>query len=114
MAKNSFGKQIKSVRKAKGLTQAQLAEKIGRSEKHISKIETGVYFPNYSTLNKILQVLDIKIENIEQEIDNIKGISKPHCYTKLLQILNSATEKELEYYYSLIKQAQKWTKNHKK
>ena len=53
MAKNSFGQKLKQVRKAKHLTQEALAELAGINEKHISKIETGVYFPTYNTLNKI-------------------------------------------------------------
>ena len=53
MNKKSLGEKIKAVRKAKKLTQAQLAELSGTNEKHISKIETGVYFPTYTTLSKI-------------------------------------------------------------
>ena len=52
-SKNSFGQKLKQIRKAKNLTQAQLAELAGANEKHISKIETGVYFPTYTTLTKI-------------------------------------------------------------
>ena len=106
---NSFGEKLRKLRKDKGLTQAQLAEKIGRSEKHVSKIETGTYFPNYATLNKILHALDLKIEDVGLDLKNIKKTSHNPYYTKFLQILNSSTEQELEYYYRLIKQAKSWT-----
>lgn len=36
-----IGKRIKSVRKAKGLTQEQLAERCGCTSTHISNIENG-------------------------------------------------------------------------
>lgn len=36
-----IGKRIKSVRKAKGLTQGQLAERCGCTSTHISNIENG-------------------------------------------------------------------------
>ncbi len=106
MAKNSFGKKLKQIRKSKNLTQAQLAEISGINEKHISKIETGVYFPTYHTLIKILNALNLKIEDIEfvfttNPIDNL-------FYAKSLQILNNAkSEQELEYYYGALRQAQK-------
>ena len=41
-----IGRKIKSFRKKRGLTQAELAEKIDLSEKHISKIEAGVHLPS--------------------------------------------------------------------
>ena len=37
-SKNSFGQKLKQIRKAKNLTQAQLAELAGANEKHISKV----------------------------------------------------------------------------
>ena len=107
MTKNSFGQKIKQIRKSKNLTQAQLAELAGVNEKHISKIETGVYFPTYNTLIKILQALNLSIEDVGLNFDNVKSNNSPF-YTKSMQILNSATsEQELEYYYGQLKQAQK-------
>lgn len=105
MAKNSFGQKLKQVRKAKHLTQEALAELAGINEKHISKIETGVYFPTYNTLNKILTALDLNIEDVE--LNSLKTNDSPF-YIKALQILNDAkSEQELEYYYGILRQAQK-------
>ena len=44
------GKRIKELRKAKGLTAEQLAEKLYRSTKAISSWETGVRFPSIDNL----------------------------------------------------------------
>lgn len=105
--KNAFGQKLKHLRKAKNLTQAQLAELAGANEKHISKIETGVYFPTYTTLTKILKALDLSIEDVGLNFEHINSSESPF-YTKALQILNSASsEQELEYYYGQLKQAQK-------
>lgn len=107
MTKNAFGQKLKQIRKAKNLTQAQLAELAGANEKHISKIETGVYFPTYATLTKILQALNLSIEDVGLNLEHVTSSDSPF-YTKALQILNSATsEQELEYYYGQLKQAQK-------
>lgn len=106
MVKSSFGQKLKQIRKAKNLTQAQLAELAGANEKHISKIETGVYFPTYKTLIKILEALDLSIEDVGLNL-NATEINNSPFYLKSIQIMNSATtEQELEYYYGVLKQAQ--------
>lgn len=107
VAKNSFGQKLKQVRKAKHLTQEALAELAGINEKHISKIETGVYFPTYNTLSKILTALDLKIEDVGLDFNSLNTNNSPF-YIKALQILNDAkSEQELEYYYGALRQAQK-------
>lgn len=107
MTKNSFGQKLKQIRKTKNLTQSQLAELAGINEKHISKIETGVYFPTYSTLTKILNALNLSIEDVGLNFEHL-SVNKSPYYVKAMQILNSAnSEQELEYYYGTLKQAQK-------
>ena len=104
MAKNILGKTLKQMRKAKGLTQAQLAEIADANEKHISKIETGVYFPTYATLSKILKALDLNIDDLGIDLCSVQ--KKSPYYIKSIQIINSAAnEKELQYYYGVLKQA---------
>lgn len=107
MSKNSFGQKLQTIRKSKNLTQAQLAETAGVNEKHISKIETGVYFPTYTTLTKILKALNLNIEDVGLDMSSFSNNNSPY-YLKSLQILNSAaSEDELEIYYGLLKQGQK-------
>lgn len=107
MAKNSFGQKLKQIRKSKNLTQEALAELAGINEKHVSKIETGVYFPTYTTLNKILTALNLKIEDVGLDLNSLKTSENPY-YLKSLQILNNAkNDKEFEYYYGVLHQAQK-------
>ena len=107
MAKDSFGQKLRQIRKSKKLTQEKLAELACMNEKHISKIETGVYFPTYNTLNKILKALDLKIEDIGLNTSSF-NTTDSLFYVKSLQILNSAeSEQEQEYYYGILKQAQK-------
>ena len=50
---NSFGKKLKQIRLSRGLSQEKLAEMADVHEKHISKIETGRFHPNFETLNKM-------------------------------------------------------------
>lgn len=54
-----FGANLRHHRKAKGLTQAELAEAIGVSEEMISKVERGVASPSFPTIEKLSDTLDV-------------------------------------------------------
>jgi transcriptional regulator with XRE-family HTH domain len=59
-----LGRHIQKVRKAKGLTQDQLAERIGTSTPWIGHIETGRELPNVKMLEKIARVLKVKVKDL--------------------------------------------------
>ena len=73
MNQEKIGKFIAELRKEKNMTQEQLAERLGVSNKSISRWENGVTMPDYSLLNEICGLLDINInelmsgEKIEKE-----------------------------------------------
>ena len=54
--KRQVGRRIQEARKGKGLTQAQLAERLGMSKEHISYIETGKR--GLGSLDTIEQIAD--------------------------------------------------------
>lgn len=55
---------IKILRKRKGLTQHQLADKLGVTDKAVSKWERGLGTPDISMLNKLALILDIDTDNL--------------------------------------------------
>ena len=59
-----LGRSIRKIRKAKGLTQEQLAEKIGTSTPWIGHIETGREVPNLTMLQKIAHALGVKVKEL--------------------------------------------------
>lgn len=61
---NKTGKTIAKLRKEVGLTQAGLAEKLGVSDKAVSKWERGIAFPDVSIWNKLSILLDTDIESL--------------------------------------------------
>ena len=73
MNQEKIGKFIAELRKEKNMTQEQLAERLGVSNKSISRWENGVTMPDSSLLNEICGLLDINInelmsgEKIEKE-----------------------------------------------
>ena len=58
------GKFISQKRKEKNLTQEQLAEKLGVSNKTVSKWETGKCMPDYSVVKILCEELDITIAEL--------------------------------------------------
>ncbi|MEM1312562.1 MAG: helix-turn-helix transcriptional regulator [Patescibacteria group bacterium] len=56
--------RIKEIRKAKKLTQKQLAELMGVNQPEIARIERGESAPNLSTLYKFLFAVDARLEII--------------------------------------------------
>lgn len=58
------GKTIAQLRKAAGFTQASLAEKLGISDKAISKWERGIAYPDVSLWNSLSILLDTDIESL--------------------------------------------------
>lgn len=59
--KENIGHLISEARKAKGLTQQELAQKLNISDKAISKWETGKNLPDLDMLRKIEEELEIKL-----------------------------------------------------
>ena len=58
------GKFIAERRREKGMTQAQLAEKIGISDRAVSKWETGRGMPEYSLLIPLCRELEISVNEL--------------------------------------------------
>jgi len=54
-----FGTNLRHHRKAKHLTQAQLAEKASLSTEMVSKIERGIAAPSFTTIEKLSEILDV-------------------------------------------------------
>lgn len=53
-----------------------------------------------------LTALDLKIDEVGLNLEKVSVNDNPF-YIKSVQILNNATEQELEFYYSLLKAGQK-------
>lgn len=58
MDNQKLGIFITELRKEKGLTQAQLAQKLNVTDKAVSKWERGVGFPDIKLLEPLADVLD--------------------------------------------------------
>ena len=79
MNQSSIGQTIAQKRKAKNMTQSQLAEKLNISNKAISKWENGKCMPDYSIIEQLCSELDITLNELisgktEPETNNEKQL----------------------------------------
>lgn len=58
------GKLIAALRKEHNLTQSQLGERLGVTNKTVSRWETGTYLPDIETLQLLSQTLHVTIEEL--------------------------------------------------
>ncbi len=56
--------RLKTLRQAAGLTQAELANRIGVSRKTVNTIENGVFVPSTVLALRLAKVLDCRVEEI--------------------------------------------------
>ena len=104
---DTFGARLRELRKSRGLTQQALAEKANIDDKHLCRIENGKYFPTHATLNKLLNALDLTLEEAGLNLDQVE-INENPIMAKALQILNSAKDdNELNCYLESLKATQK-------
>lgn len=64
MLQQKLGQKIASFRKARKLTQEQLAEAVGRSVEFISLVERGINAPSVAGLEKFAKVLKVEVKEL--------------------------------------------------
>ena len=94
MDQSKIGKFIADCRKKKALTQTQLAEKLGITDKAISKWERGISLPDSSIMLELCDILGISVnellsgeeicmENYNKELEN-----------KLIEVIREKEQKD--------------------
>lgn len=58
-----LGERIRELRKARGLTQEQLAELVEVEQKHVSRLELGKSYPTIERLEKIAEALNVPLKD---------------------------------------------------
>lgn len=66
MKKQTFGNIIVSLRKEKGMTQLELAEKMGVTDKAVSKWERDLSFPDVSSIPKLAEIFEVSVDDLMQ------------------------------------------------
>lgn len=64
MNTKQFGAFLARCRHDKGLTQAQLAERLHVTDKAVSRWERGIGFPDIQTLEPLAEILDVRVDEL--------------------------------------------------
>lgn len=91
--------KIKLARKKMGLTQSDFAEKIGISEKHLSKIETGKNYPSLDNFFKMAEILNISFNDFGINVNS----SLSDKQNQLLKKILNSDDAKLDLYLKAIK-----------
>lgn len=70
----NIGENIKNIRKEKGLTQAELGEKLSVSQQMIGQYENGKNSPQMDTLKKIAMALEVNIVDLMGISDYLNSV----------------------------------------
>ena len=66
MKKKTLGMMISSLRKENGMTQLELAEKMGVTDKAVSKWERDLSCPDVNTIPKLAEIFNISVDELMQ------------------------------------------------
>ena len=100
MDRKLLGLRIKELRKAKGFTQEELAEKLNIETRQLSKLETGKHYPSFETVVALLKTFDMTFEELTtfDHLDTIENIKQ-----KLQNEIDSLDENKTLMIYKLIR-----------
>lgn len=118
---HDFGLLLKQLREKKGLTQAQLAEKIGKEKASVSKYESNTQTPQLETMIEFAAIFNVSLDYLtglsdkkavslneltESQIGIILGLSNMFREKKP-RVFNGFTNQQLEMLNSIIKEFSK-------
>lgn len=95
-----FGKQLAKIRKAKGLKQHEVEDKIGSGPQYLSHLETGRAKPGFENIFQLAEALDVS----PMELFFVDGVDdkKDLLRRRIQDLLDHCDEKQLRKVYRLI------------
>ena len=79
MKKQTFGAMIAALRKEQGMTQLELAEKMGVTDKAVSKWERDLSFPDINSIPKLAEIFNVSIDELMQIQTHMKENTNDSC-----------------------------------
>ncbi|MGM0806478.1 MAG: helix-turn-helix domain-containing protein [Bacillota bacterium] len=103
-----LGERLSNLRKNKGLSQYELADRLGFSRGKLANYEQGSRQPDYDTLQKIADYFEVSTdyllgrENLTQKNEK-KEIENENLFYFDLEGLSEEDKKEIDKYIELLK-----------
>lgn len=89
-----IGKYIAGKRKSLGMTQKQLAEKLGMSDKSVSKWERGVCLPDVSVYKELCSILGISLNEFLAGEDIAQENMIQKSETNIIEVIRDNIDKQ--------------------
>lgn len=87
MKNETFGNMIAALRRENGMTQMELAGKMGVTDKAVSKWERDLSFPDVSSLPKLAEIFDISVDELMQVKADTKENEDHAGIAELIQLI---------------------------
>lgn len=97
-----IGKRISILRKKQGLSQLKFSSKAGLSRAYMGKVELGKEQISFASLEKIINALEISIEEFFAFSDKRIELKDDSSLASIIDILSTRTSKEQKYILNLI------------
>jgi transcriptional regulator with XRE-family HTH domain len=98
--KELLGARIREIRKARGLTQEQLAEMVDIEQKHVSRIELGKNYPTIDRLERIAAALKVPLISF---FDFLHLENDDECSRNIEEMIKELDEESRKIAYKMIK-----------
>ena len=95
-----FGMILKKYRRNLGYTQSELSEKLGISEKYVSRVETGIGGISKETLTKYMNILSISPNTMYKEFINNPRVKSE---IEISEQISELSEEKLKIILEMIK-----------
>ncbi len=96
MDASKFGKFISDQRKALGMTQADLGNKLMVTDKAVSKWERGLGFPDINTLEPLAEALQVSVQELMRAEKNVTQVTNEEAVSEALRNTISVADKQLK------------------
>lgn len=104
-----IGQRVRKYRKECGLSQEQLAERVGISVTHMSHIETGSTKLSLAVFVDLADSLSVKTDNL---LHGPVQPDEPHLREEIINLLRDCSEQELSVLLDVLKATKKSLDEH--
>ncbi|MCH5304108.1 MAG: helix-turn-helix transcriptional regulator, partial [Ruminococcus sp.] len=87
MKKQTFGEMISSLRKSNGMTQLELADKMGVTDKAVSKWERDLSCPDINSIPKLAEIFGISVDELMQVKTESKENTQKKDYKSFINLV---------------------------
>jgi transcriptional regulator with XRE-family HTH domain len=102
----SFGERLQNIRKARGMTQVQLAEAAATTQRAVSYYETEAGFPPAPAIIALAQALDITTDELlgvtPPKVERVNDDSEARRQWKRFQMISTLPERDQKAVVRLI------------